>query len=372
MLNARRRVHGSFAAACSYVVLTVIGGCESTGASQGISVESAVGNRHTASAKSGNSSADGYPAGEPPQQVAGLTGRRVDPVATVSGVSIARSRLVDLLIEGRGLVALEQLIVLEAARQRARSLGMIVSKADTQREYDASLETLLADNVTQATGELKRQAGEAMLDDLLRRRGVARSEYMVVMERNAYLRKLAQKGVSYTPEQVRAEFEQNYGEKVEVRHIQIKSPTTLDEVLAERRKGIEFSELAVRFSANRASAERLGLLPTFGKTDPNVPELLRQTAFAMSAGDESEPLFVDGWYHILRLERRIEPSETDFASIRDEVEQALRRKLVDARMRSLTAELFRDAEIEIADPMLRAAFLARHESDPAIDAGNVR
>lgn len=370
MLNQRRQLIGSFAAICSYGTLLLVSGCESGGSSQSTSVEDAMGSQRSASVRTENRETNENTAA--PERVEAFSGRNVDAIAKVSGVPIARSRLVDLLVEGRGLVALEQLIVLEAAKQRSRSAGIVVTKADVQREYEASLEKLLADNVSDAEGVMKRQAGEAMLDDLLQRRGVGRSEYMVVMERNAYLRKLADRDISYTQDQVRAQFEQSHGEKVEVRHIQVKSPSTLDQVLAERDKGVEFSELAVRFSANRASAERLGLLPPFGENDPNVPEIMRRTAFVMKVGDVSEPLFVDGWYHILRLERRIAPSRVDFESVRGDVERQLRNNLIDARMQTLTAELFRDAEIEIADPMLRAAFLTRHEGNASAKDRNVR
>ena len=340
----------------SYVLILATG-CESPQSSSSVSVEAAVGNRPTRTTET--TSAQTTPAATP-DRAAALTGPSVNAIAVVSGTAIPRERLVNLLIEGRGLAALEQLIVLEAAKQRARQQGIVVTTAQVQKEYEASLDQLLAESIGETSDDMRRQAGEAMLDDLLRRRGVSRAEYMVVMERNAYLRRLAGRDLNVTQSMLEAEFEQNYGEKVEIRHIQVQSSETLDQVLAERDKGVEFSELAVRFSANRASAEKLGLLPAFGAHDPNVPEMMRGTAFAMKVGDVSEPIFVDGWYHILKLERRIPKQDVSFVSVRNDVEESLRRKLTDVRMQALTAELFREAEIEIADPMLRAAFMTRH------------
>ncbi len=348
-------------------VLLMSAGCETTGSSSSVSVEAAVGNRPPRQTASSTQATQQTAQPTPSNNSAALTGPSVKAIATVSGTAIPRERLVGLLIEGRGLAALEQLIVLEAAKQCARRMGIVVTSAHVQKEYEASLDQLLAESIGETSDEVRRQAGEAMLDDLLKRRGVARAEYMVVMERNAYLRRLAERDLDITRTMIEAEFDQSYGEKVEIRHIQVKSPDTLDQVLGERDKGAEFSELAVRFSANRPSAERLGLLPPFGINDPNVPELMRRAAFALEVGEVSEPIFVDGWYHILRLERRMSKQDVSLSSVRNEVEQNLRRKLTDTRMQTLTAELFREAEIEIADPMLRAAFMTRHRGEQRPD-----
>jgi len=101
-------------------------------------------------------------------------------------------------------------------------------------------------------------------------------------------------------------------------------------------------------------------LPPFGANDDDVPELLRKTAFALKPGEESKPLAIDGWYQIIRVNRRIPARSVSFDQIRDEVEQHLRERLADAAMQALYADLFKNAKIEIVDPYFREMFFQKH------------
>jgi parvulin-like peptidyl-prolyl isomerase len=287
---------------------------------------------------------------------AAFTSMGTDNIASVNGVPIARETVIKLLMAGHGLGVLEQLIILEAAKQRASEVGVRVTQAEIDLEFGRSLDALVADSSADIPEDMRRRTAESMLSDMLTRRNISRGEYMLVMERNAYLRKLAAPEELFDEAALREEYARSYSERVEIRHIQMRTPQQLDEVLRAREAGAEFTDLAARYSANRRSAERLGLLPPFDENDPNVPELIRKTAFMLDPGEVSEPIHAGEWYHLIRVERRIPGADDAFETVRDAVEQSLRTRLTDERMQSLHAELFRQADIAISDPVLRAAF----------------
>ncbi|MEE9296200.1 MAG: peptidylprolyl isomerase [Phycisphaerae bacterium] len=290
-----------------------------------------------------------------------------DVVAVVQGVPITRSRVVDLLIESHGVGLLEQLIVLESARQRAKAEGIRISKADVDAEYQRSLSLLVGESGDNEPDSLRTKAGESMLEDMLLRRNSSRIEYMLVMERNAILRKLVENRIVVDQASLEAEFSRLHGERAQIRHIQIASRADFERMLAERAGGAEFGDLAVRYSVNQASAERLGLLPPFTKDDPNIPEVIRREAFLLPAGQDSNPIYVDGWYHIIRVERRIDADKVSLEEVRDEVEQSLRQRLTNAAIVRLHAELFNESKVEIVDPALAKLFYDRHPAQGTVE-----
>lgn len=283
-----------------------------------------------------------------------------DVIAVVDGTEIERSRVIDLLIEGHGVGVLEQLIVLDAAARLSSQRGLIVSQAHVDAEYARSLDKLLGDVASGDPDELRHRAGEALLEEMLAMRNVSRREFMIVTRRNAILRKIVAAEMSFDEEQLKQEYARTHGERVEIRHIQLGSRAEVDRVRRQLDAGVDFGELATRNSANRKSADRQGLLPPFTALDPDVPEVLRQTAFLLPAGQASEPILIDGWHHLVRVERRIPAQSISFEQARPSLERGLRERLADSAMQELYARLFQEAKIEILDPNLRAIFFRKH------------
>ena len=286
-------------------------------------------------------------------------------IAFVGGDPIPRRDLINLLLDGHGVGAFEQLLVLHAARRLADERGLTITQADIDAEYDRSIQSLLGETVSGDPEFLRRQAGELLLDDVLASRNLARSEFRVVMRRNAYLRKLVDADLEVTDQQLREEFERRYGERVEIRHIQLISRSDVGKVVGQRTAGVDFGELAMRYSANRRTGEKRGLLPPFSADDPDIPKALRDAAFSLPAGRESKAIQVEGWYHLIRVERRLPAQGASFDDLRDDLERSLRPRLTDAHMQTLYAELFGNADIRIVDPKLRELFFQRHADHPA-------
>ncbi len=283
-----------------------------------------------------------------------------NPIAIVDGRPISRERVVNLLLAAGGAGVLEQLIVLDAAERMLAERNMSVSDAEVQAEYDRSLQKLRGDAAEGDSPKLQREAAEAILNEMLSSRNLSRQEFMIVTRRNAILRKIVDADTHFSEEQLRQEHARLYGERVEIQHIQLETLQDAERVIQQRKAGVDFAELALRYSVNRASAEQGGLLPPFGAQDTDVPPLLQKTAFALKPGEESKPLAVDGWYQIIRVNRRIPARLVSFNQARDEVERQLRQRLADAAMQALYADLFKNAKIEIVDPAFREMFFQKH------------
>lgn len=282
------------------------------------------------------------------------------PIAFVDGRPIGRNRLVDLLLRSHGAGLLEQLVGLELAEQAASKKGLNVTEQDVDFEFDLALRRLSDPLSTTTTGPIDRDAAEDLLDTVLAERNISREEFLVTLRRNAYLRKIVQCDQVITDDRLRAEFNRRFGERVQVRHIQLGSVAEAGRIHARLAAGEDFADLAGRYSSNTASARKQGLLDLFSVDDEEIPSALRQAAFALQPGQVSSVVRVGEWYHLLKLERLLPSELRDFDQVRGELERDLRGRVSEAAMRDLHEKLFRQANIDVRDPVLRPAFERKH------------
>jgi peptidyl-prolyl cis-trans isomerase D len=174
--------------------------------------------------------------------------------------------------------------------------------------------------------------------------------------------------VSLTEEELRTYYDDNPDEfytpkTVEARHILIKVDPQADEKSIEEarqkalealklaREGRDFAELAKEYSEGPTAAN-CGYLGAFRK-DAMVKPFADQ-AFAMKAGDVSEPVQTRFGWHIIKVEKVNEATTRSFEAARDDI----RRKLTDERAKALayeTAELIYDNSFEGDDLVRNAA-----------------
>lgn len=278
-----------------------------------------------------------------------------DAIAIVNGKPLSRARVVDLLMQSHGIEAMQQLILLDLAKQESAKRGFKVQPSDVTTEFNRSLDKIAA----AAGGEViddaaKRQA----LDTLLEQKGLSLAEFMVGMERNAHLRKVVESEIKIDETVLREEFSRAYGEKVQIRHIQIPvaEPRELSDVIEQLNQKHEFADVARRLSRNADTAAAGGELPTFTFDDPSIPAVLREAAFSMQPGEVSAPIRTESWYQILKLEKRIAPENARFEDVRAQVEQRFRDRVVPQEMSRLATELFKKAELRVIEPKLREKF----------------
>ena len=279
-----------------------------------------------------------------------------DVVASVNGRTISRDELVGLLIQSRGVDVLEQLIALSLASAQETT----VSQDDVDFEYELALRRLSDPLSAVTSGDFDRPAAERVLQTVLASRNMSRDELMVTLRRNAHLRKLVAQSLTLSEEDVQEEYERMYGERVQIRHIQLAAPRDVAQVRERLSAGDDFAVVARRYSANVASAKEGGLLAPFSAADDEVPEALRRLAFQLQPGEIGGPLRVGEWEHLVRRESQLPSHDRPLTQVRNEVKRRVRQRRIDARMRERYEKLFLAANDIIVDPLLRAEFEKRH------------
>lgn len=281
------------------------------------------------------------------------------PIAYVNGRAISRQRAIGVLFDAYGRDVVELLIRLELARELADSRGGVATRQEVRAEYDQALRQISSPVLGSEESDFDRATAEQLLDAMLLRNGISKTQFMLKIEQDANLRKAAEQDVVVDDSQLTAEHDRAYGERVQVRHIQLNTLSEVAEVRAQLDAGGDFELLVGKYSRNQITAPAGGLLPPFSRHD-DVPPLLRQAAFSLEEGQVSDTIFEDNTYHIIRLERRFPPTEIPVDHVRDELRRRLRRRLVEDRMRQLAADLFDNADIRIDNPTLLHQFQERY------------
>lgn len=297
------------------------------------------------------------PAGRPAKQSARWPAPD-SAVAVVNDRVITWGELHDLLMSSRALSALQQLILLTLAEDLAQAEKVTVSEREVEAEYERALGEIYAGQQAE-TGRLERMARQALLAQLLEQRGLSQEEFRLTMRVNALLREIAAGHVQVRESDVEAEYQLRYGERVEVRHIQMATLQEINEVSRRLDEGEDFAAVARACSQNLLTASQGGLLPAFAYLDPTVPDALREAAFSLQPGQVSMPIRVQGEYHVLKLERRLGPEAVPLDQVRAQLEAQVTDRLVREKMRQLRDAMIRRCQIRILDAELRQAYNQR-------------
>lgn len=274
-----------------------------------------------------------------------------DAIAVVNGRPIGREWLTRALIQTHGLELLVLKVSLELVREEADARGLAITAADIDREYDLTLQV-----AESGGGEVTPQRRQQLIDRWLLARGVSAEELRLAMQRQALLRKLAGQRIKLDETTIRDEFARMYGAKVQIRHIELASQRDVDRIKPYVDAGEDFARLAQQYSTNEVSASKGGLLPPFTRHDETIPGALRQAAYALSPGQLSNPIKVENRYHLIKLERIIEPTVIRFEDVRPAVEASLRNRVLQPEMERLLSELQQRAKLTIHDDVLRAQY----------------
>ncbi len=284
------------------------------------------------------------------------------PIAIVNGRPIPRQQMLELLIRTHGMTVLGQLIALELVRQTAESEGISITPADIQDEYNRALMQISSPVPASTQPSLGKEAREAMLAQILLRRGLTREEFNLAMERRAYLRKIAEKRLKIDQDMLRAQYEMMYDERVQIRHIQLSSWRDVSKVQRLLQGGMDFAEVAKVHSTNAATAQRGGELPPFSRSQDDVPPLLREAAFKLKEGQVSNPIRLGTDYHIIKVIKRFPKSKVQFEHVKELVRVRLRERLLPEVMDRIENGMVEQArtQIQITHPELRRQFKERY------------
>jgi foldase protein PrsA len=269
-----------------------------------------------------------------------------------------REQLVRPLIEAYGLNLLLQIIQLDLARQDAAKQGLAVTPADIRHERMVMLKGAFPD--------AEASDYEQLLAQLLKQQNIPASQFEIILETNAYLRKIAEPLCrdKISEENIKQAFDLQYGTTVKIRDIKVANLSEANEVKRRLAAGADFAEVARQLSRDPQTAPLGGDWPAFAASSTRVSDVIKEQAFGLKAGEVSDVLNTEGAYHIIKVEQRNAPR---LAKLDDDTRAYLRNvlmeKLVQDAIKGLRAQLAQQALqpniLEIRDPELRRQFEQR-------------
>ncbi len=279
-------------------------------------------------------------------------------MATVNGEVIYMEQLNEILVANYGMTIAQHLVADMLVEQEAKRRGITVTEDDIRAEGDYKL-----DQVT-----VQPDAGPAERRELLRRmlakEGLSYADYQRVLRREALLRKMAMADVRIYEADLRNEFDRQYGRQVLVRHIQVESIATAEQILQMVRDGADFARLAQEYSLD-PSGKQGGLRPPIGAMTTECPPVIRDVAMSLRRpGELSEIIRTGTAYHLLQLEQDIPPQDASFEEVKDQLRASVLRRTIDEQAKPrLLQRLFSQANLQYADPILRRQY-AQHDMQP--------
>jgi foldase protein PrsA len=295
-------------------------------------------------------------------------------MATVRGDAITRKDLEPLLIEGYGLNVLLTLVQLDLVKQEAARLHIVVTPEDIANERRITMDNLeratqQMDSSGQPTTQpeaLSSDQEQQLLDQLLQQQHVSRAEFDVVLEVNAYLRKIAGPKVdaNLSEDAIRRQFNAMYGEKVVVHYIVCNNMSEVADVRRALAMGQTFEDVARLRSRDRRTGATGGELPPFTLADNRFPDEFKQVAFNLKIGEVSDPVQIGRFIYIAKLIDRIPPALARFEDYRDSVKKQLYDETVQAAMKAMRDRLGRMAmeSLHVRDPVLARQWADRLSS----------
>ncbi|HEY0009550.1 MAG TPA: peptidylprolyl isomerase [Tepidisphaeraceae bacterium] len=283
-----------------------------------------------------------------------------DPIiATAGNVAITRSALYQPLLDAYGFDLLMLVVQRDLSAAQCREMGIVLGAEDFAKEREWTLKQMF-----EKAPESENR--EKLLDQFLaqpkpREQMRTRTEFDLLIETNAYQRKIAEKNLKNTisDDDLRMEFDRQYASQVQVRHIQV---ANTQEALAVRQRldaGEDFAAVARKFSRNAQTARLGGELPPFTINDKrDLPDNFREVAFALKEGEVSDPVVVSGSYHIIKLEKRIPQKAVKFEDVKDSLRESIELQIVIEGVKQVRALLAQQAlaTLKISDPILKAEF----------------
>jgi foldase protein PrsA len=285
-------------------------------------------------------------------------------IATVRGDTITRKDLEPVLIEGYGLNVLLTLVQLDLVEQEAARQHLVVTPVDIAAERTITMQSLArATQAMDAAGQptsqpdnLSSDEQEQLLDRLLEQQHVSKAEFNIILEVNAYLRKIAGPKVNanLTEDAIRKQFNVMYGEKVVVHYIVCNNMLEVADVRRALATGQSFEDVARLKSRDRRTGSLGGELPPFTLADNRFPDEFKQVVFNLKVGEISDPVQIGRFIYLAKLIDRIPPALARYEDYRDTVRQQLYEGTVEASMKAMRDRLgsLALASLHIHDPVL--------------------
>ena len=154
-----------------------------------------------------------------------------------------------------------------------------------------------------------------------------------------------------TEEEIRKVYEEEASklqqtERVRARHILVGTEKEAEDIVARLANGEKFEDLAKQFSLD-GSKDYGGDLGYF--TQPEMVPEFSKAAFALKAGETSQPVKTDFGWHIIRLEDRKQGAAQPY----DQVKSAIRNVLLRRKVGEIMEKVRAASKVEILDEDLK-------------------
>lgn len=273
------------------------------------------------------------------------------PIASVGKARVERDQFVETLIEANGLNLLMNMMVMKMAEQQSIDAGTRVTEEEIAAERQQTL-TLMFEQGDELTDEQR----ESLLQQYLDREGASAAEFDIILRTNAYLRAIARPALreQITDEIIERAFNVQYGEKIAVRHIALRNLEEVRKAQERLAAGDDFAAVASDMSVNPRTGSLGGEMPPFTRQTLGMPEAFKAVAFELEVGEVSEAVQADDAFHLIKLERRIEPQVVKFEDVKDALREQIAEGYLQTQIVAMRRKLAEQAimEAQVAHPYL--------------------
>jgi foldase protein PrsA len=231
-------------------------------------------------------------------------------IAQVGNVDISRQQLLDRLLSAYGTQTLRELMLSEAVKEEANSLGIIVSDEELTQELHLMSQGYEDEQqFYKAMDEQLNMSREEVLED---------ARYRLVLEKlSIHDVNVTQSEIDLYLEQHRDEFEPR--KQYRIAHIVVENKEDANQIVSQLAGGTDFGTLALSHSLDEFTADEAGDLGWIEDQDPfEAPEVL-QAAASMQVGEVAGPIQTEQGYEIVQLNGRKEMGSKTNEEIRMEV-----------------------------------------------------
>ena len=193
----------------------------------------------------------------------------------------------------------------------------------------------------------------------------------------AWLYKIAASQVQgkVSDKDVEEAFKIKYGEKVKVRHIELRNMREAAEAIRRLTEEKQpFEKVAADMSLDENSRTYGGVLRPFSRAERMWPTEFKEVAFALqNPGDLSAPISIGETIHLLKLDGKIPPNAAvKLENHREIVRAELYNLMTDMRVKQIRQEIAVEAAqaLKIEDPLLKKQYdqrMARTTGDVPAD-----
>jgi parvulin-like peptidyl-prolyl isomerase len=251
-------------------------------------------------------------------------------VAVVNGQSIARQELAKQCLDRYGQAVLESLVnkhlILEACRQK----NVRITHQDIEEEIDRIA----------ARFNLPK---DRWLQMLQQERNISAEQYRRdIIWPTLALKHLASDQLNVGDEELKREFESEYGPKVQVRMIATSDAAKAKELLTQAKADPEeFGILAKNHSEDPNSAAARGLIPPIRRHVGDAT--VEKVCFALQPGEISSVVSVAGQHLIFKCEKHL-PAAHISPQYRQSAHDRLKDRIVDRNLRLASAKIFQQLQ----------------------------